>query len=120
METSLCETPPSAVCAHSTTKTVTLPAESRHYARLECARCGAFLRFLPKPENITLRKLNGFKLAKLQMHRDLNAWEREFVNSLAGKGDGKFTPRQQSVFDDLCATYLRGKDNNEPKNSGAN
>jgi hypothetical protein len=118
MVTELCDKPPSAVCAHSTTKAVGMPEGSRHYARLECAECGAFLRFLPKPENIAIWKRNEVKLAQLQEHPGLDAWSREFVNSLAQKGNGKLTPKQQVAFNDLCATYL--KDNaNTTKRSGA-
>jgi hypothetical protein len=48
----------------------------------------------------------------------LDAWSREFANSLAQKGNGKLTPKQQVAFNDLCATYL--KDNaNTTKRSGA-
>src|SRR6266478_8970255 len=93
-------------CTHSSTATELLPRESQHYAKLKCAGCGAFLRFLPKPENITKWKLNGFKLAKLQMAPGLNQWEREFVQSLAKIGNSKLTPKQQEVFDRLCLTYL--------------
>lgn len=96
-----------AYCAHDETKTVILPAVSRHYARLECAKCGAFLKFLPRPENVERRKLNGFKLAKLQMHPGLNDWDRQFIDSLADQGN-KLSPKQQAVFDRICLTYLKG------------
>jgi len=97
-----------AYCAHDETKTVLLPAGSRHYARLECAKCGSFLKFLPRPENVEKRKLNGFRLAKLQMCPSLSSWERAFVDSLA-KQRGKLSPKQQTVLDRLCADYLEGK-----------
>ena len=95
-------------CTHQATRTVVMPAGSRHHARLECADCGAFLKFLARPENVERRKLNGFRLAKLQMHPGLNSWERDFVATLAGQGN-KFTPKQQAVFDRLCTTYLKGR-----------
>jgi len=98
-----------AYCAHTKTRTEPAPAGSRHHAALKCAACGAFLRWLPRPENVECRKLNGFKLAKLQMHPGLTAWERQFAASLARQGN-KFTPKQQAVFDGLCATYLKGGD----------
>jgi hypothetical protein len=94
-------------CTHNATRTVVMPAESTHHARLECATCGAFLKFLARPENLERRKLNGFKLAKLQMHPGLNPWERQFAASLARRGN-KFTPKQQAVFDRICLTYLKG------------
>jgi hypothetical protein len=97
-----------APCPHDATKTVILPGGSRHYARLECAKCGAFLKFLPRPENLEKRKLNGFRLAKLQMCAGLDSWEQQFVDSLAKQGP-KFSPKQQQVFDRLCADYLDGR-----------
>ena len=93
-------------CAHSVTKTELSPPGSEQYGRLRCAECNAFLRFVPKPRNVERRQLNGFMLAKLQMCDSLNPWEREFVDRLAKQGNTKFTPKQQRVFDRLCATYL--------------
>ena len=95
-------------CAHSVTKTELDPPGSEHYGRLRCAECNAFIRFVPKPKNVERRQLNGFMLAKLQMHPGLNHWEREFVDSLAKQGSTKFTPKQQQVFDRLCAMHLKG------------
>ena len=94
-------------CGHTLTVTERLPESSRHYAKLKCANCGAFLKFQPRPENIERWKVNGYKLAKLQMRAGLNEWERAFVDSLAKQGP-KFTPRQQECFDRICATYLKG------------
>ena len=83
-----------------------MPQESRHYAKLNCADCGAFLKFLPRPENVERRKLNGFRLAKLQMCPGLNAWERQFIDSLAKQGNNKLTPKQQAVLDRMCLAHL--------------
>lgn len=88
----------SAHCTHNATKTVVLPAESRHYARLECADCGAFLKFLPRPENVERRKLNGYRLAKLQMHAHLNSWERDFVESLRSEGTSSLPGSRRSLM----------------------
>jgi hypothetical protein len=93
-------------CAHSVTKTELDPPSSEHYGRLRCAKCGAFLRFVPKPKNVEQRQLNGYRLAKLQMCTGLNDWERQFVDSLAKLSNGKLTPRQQKVFDCICAEHL--------------
>jgi hypothetical protein len=98
-----------AYCAHTSTRTEPAPAGSRHHAALKCAACGASLGWLPRPENVERRKLNGFKLAKLQMHPGLNPWKRQFAVSLTRQGN-KFTPKQQAIFDGLCATYLKGGD----------
>ena len=96
-----------AYCAHTSARTEPAPAGSRHHATLKCAACGAFLRWLPRPENVERRKLNGFRLAKLQMHLGLNQWERQFVQSLAKQGN-KLSPKQQAIFDRICLTYLKG------------
>jgi hypothetical protein len=105
--TIFCVPPTGALqCAHTATTTELMPPESRHYAKIKCADCGAFLKFLPRPENIERRKLNGFRLAKLQMCAGLNSWEREFIDSLAKQGGNKLTPKQQAVFDRLCLTHL--------------
>jgi hypothetical protein len=96
-------------CTHTSTTTELMPETSRHYAKLKCAACGSFLKFLPRPENVERRKLNGFRLAKLQMCPGLNSWEREFVQSLIKQCNNKLTPKQQAVFDRLCLTYLEGR-----------
>jgi hypothetical protein len=107
METELCDKkPPSAVCTHNSTKRVDTPPGSRHYKKLECANCGAFLRFLPKPETIERVRLNGYKLAQLTMCGQLDSFERQFVDSLAKAGNPKLTPRQQAVFDRIHAAYF--------------
>jgi hypothetical protein len=93
-------------CAHNQTTTELLPQGSKHYAKLRCATCGEHLRFLPKPENVERRKLNGFRLAKLQMCPGLNSWEREFVQSLINQCNNKLSPKQQAVFDRLCLAYF--------------
>jgi hypothetical protein len=103
--------PPTGVpyCTHTSTTTELLPQTSRHYAKLKCVACGAFLKFLPRPENVERRKLNGFRLTRLQMHPGLKPWEREFIDSLANQGSHKLTPKQQAAFNRLCLTYLDGR-----------
>lgn len=96
-------------CSHSVTKTELDPPGSEHYGRLRCARCDAFLRFVPKPKSVERRQLNGLRLAKLQMCPGLNGWERQFVDSLAKVGNSKLTPKQQAVFDRLCLTHFDGR-----------
>jgi hypothetical protein len=96
-------------CAHSVTKTELDPPGSEHYGRLRCAECNAFIRFVPKPKNVERRRLNCYRLAKLQMCPGLNSWEREFVDSLARLDNYKLTPKQQTAFDRLCLTHLNGR-----------
>jgi hypothetical protein len=93
------------LCPHDTTELEFLPTGGKHYAKLRCADCHAFLKFVPDPKNIERRRLNGYRLAKLQMCNGLDSWERAFVDSLAKWGT-KFSPRQQAVFDRICDTYL--------------
>jgi hypothetical protein len=93
-------------CAHISTTSELLPLGGQHYAKLRCSACGAFLQFLPRPENQQRWIINGHRLARLQMCGGLNPWEREFVEGLAKTGHYKFTPKQQSVFDRLCLTHL--------------
>lgn len=97
---------PGAPCAHNATTTELLPLNSRHYAKLKCAVCGAFLKFLPKPENVERRKLNAFRLTKLVMCDKLTPWERDFIDSLSKQGSNKLTPKQQAVFDRIYADHL--------------
>jgi hypothetical protein len=72
-------------CTHSSTISELLPPESTHYGKLKCGNCGAFLKFLPRPENEQRRIINGYRLAKLQMCAGLNSWEREFIQSLRNR-----------------------------------
>jgi hypothetical protein len=97
------------ICSHSSTVVERLPEGSTHYARLLCKDCRTFLRFLPKPENVEKRKLNGYRLAKLQMRDSLNQWERRFVQSLSKAPGGKLTPKQQAVFDALYLQHCEGR-----------
>ena len=96
-------------CAHNRTTTELLPQGSKHYAKLRCAICGEHLRFLPKPENLERRKLNAYRLAKLQTAPGLNQWERQFVDGLSKLNSNKLSPKQQAAFDRLCLTYLDGR-----------
>jgi hypothetical protein len=94
-----------AYCQHNITRTVQMPPTSGHFAKLECAICGAFLKFLPRPENVERRKLLGEQIARLAVNPGLTEWERQFVSSLARR-NGKLSPRQEEVFNRLCQTYL--------------
>jgi hypothetical protein len=75
-------------CTHPATRTERLPDGSWHYARLTCAICGRFLRWLPRPETIERQKLNAFKLAKLAMCEGLSngsailfaAWAKKSIS----------------------------------------
>ena len=95
---------PMQACEHRATVTERPPDTHRHYARLTCALCGRFLRWLPRPETIERQKLNGFRIAKLTMQEGLTGWEREFVRSVSQQR--KLSPRQQAVLDSLVEKFL--------------
>ena len=94
-----------SLCLHSTTHAVSMPRESRHYQRVECDLCGAFLKFLPKPENYERRIANIGKLTRLPGYVPGESYnftppERQFLDNLIILG-GKFWPAQQRAFDGL-------------------
>jgi hypothetical protein len=93
--------------AHSVTRTERLPDSHRHYARLTCAVCGRFLRWLPRPATVERQKLNAFKLAKLAMCDRLIPWERRFVGDVLKLA--KRSPRQRVLVERLCREYLEAK-----------
>ena len=94
-------------CTHPATRTERLPDGSRHYARLTCAVCGRFLRWLPRPETIERERIDSFRLAKLSMHPGLSDWERRFVGDVLKLA--KLSPRQQVLVERLCREYLEAK-----------
>jgi hypothetical protein len=94
-------------CTHSVTRTERLPGCHRHYARLTCALCGRFLRWLPKPETVERQKLNAFRLARLGMCEGLSVWERGFVRSVSEKKH--LSPKQLEIIAELVAKHLEAK-----------
>jgi hypothetical protein len=93
-------------CAHRSTVTQRLPDAHKHYSKEICISCGAFLRWLPRPENVERQNLNAFKLARLAMCARLSPWECAFVREVSQRR--KVSPKQQEIIDRLCATYLQG------------
>jgi hypothetical protein len=91
-------------CKHTATVIPRMPEGHTHYVQLKCASCGLHIRWLPKPETIERRRLNGFKLAKLAMCDRLTSWEWHFVRDLQHRK--KLSPRQQAVIDKLAVAYL--------------
>ena len=69
-------------CSHSAKKIERMPAGHVHFAAERCVNCRRLLRWLPRPETIARRKVNGFRLAKLSMCERLNSWERGFIRDL--------------------------------------
>jgi hypothetical protein len=89
-----------------------MPPGSRHWKRLECANCGAVLKFLAKPENYDKRIANMKKLTRLLGYtgegHGLAKDDLRFLDGLIILG-GKFSPKQQARFDRLCVTCLSHK-----------
>jgi hypothetical protein len=94
------------VCLHLATRTELLPRGFTHHSALRCALCGAFIRWMPKPETIERRRRIGFKLAKLSMCSGLSSWERSFVHDVSRLR--KFSPRQEALVERLVRQYLEG------------
>lgn len=93
-------------CTHSVTVTERLPDGSPHFSKEICIQCGAFVRWLPKPQNVERRTLNSFKLAKLAMVEGLSKWERSFVADISKRR--KLSPKQEALVERLCREYLEG------------
>jgi hypothetical protein len=75
-----------------------------HHAQITCPKCGAFLQWAPKPENVERQKANAYRLSKLAMNEHLNDWERQFVADVSKHQ--KLSPKQQAIVDRLCTEYL--------------
>src|SRR5262249_40595330 len=99
-------------CLHAETRAVDMPQGSRHWKALECAHCGAHLRFLPWPEHLQQRKVNLRKLEWLLRHVPEEATELEEAAFFIEVADaaGRLSPSQQAAFDEICAKY--GADQN--------
>jgi hypothetical protein len=61
-------------CPHVATVTERMPVGHVHFSRVKCRSCGAFLRWLPRPQTIERRQWNAFRLAKLSMCAGLDPW----------------------------------------------
>lgn len=94
-------------CDHAHLATRHLPPGSVHHARVVCAQCGAFIRWLPKPETIQRRRLNAIKLTKLALCGGLNTWQRNFIRDVSQLRC--LSPRQQSKLDEIAAAHLKGE-----------
>ena len=92
-------------CLHPATVIQRMLSGSVHYAAVRCDDCAAFIRWLPKPETIERRRLNGFRLARLLMCDRLTSWERHFVGDVSQRK--RVSPRQEEIIDRLRADYLK-------------
>jgi hypothetical protein len=86
-------------CEHINRSTVLTP-ETIHHGKQVCADCGAFLRWLPKPETVERAKRNHEVMAKLKAV-PLTEWAKGFLLSLEKQG-AHFSPKQQAKLDELA------------------
>jgi len=93
-------------CQHNATHVQQMAAAHPHHAAERCADCGAFLRWLPRPETLETRRLNAFHLAKLSTCDALTPWQRDFMRDVSQRKT--LSPRQQAIIDELAAKYVKG------------
>lgn len=93
---------PDGPCQHANLRFVPTP-ENIHHGKEVCAKCGRFIRWMPKPANQE-RDLRNQRWLEELAAKPLTEWERGFVLSLTKQGCG-FTPKQQPILDRLALTY---------------
>jgi hypothetical protein len=91
-------------CPHNATVTEQMPEAHIHFAAERCAGCGAFIRWLPKPETVERRRSNAIKLGKLTSCAGLDAWQRNFIRDVSQRQC--LSPRQQCKLDEIAAMHL--------------
>lgn len=94
---------PAEPCAHSEV-TVTLTPHLTHYAREDCAQCGQFVRWQPKPATVEKARQNAATVERLASV-SLTDWEKGFVLSLAKQGF-RLSPKQQETLDRIASEKL--------------
>jgi hypothetical protein len=97
-------------CTHGAGTITRVLKNGPHYAELRCKDCDAHISYLPNPATLERRKRNAENLRKLQALK-LSPWEQGFIDSLSQQQ--KWSPRQQDVFEKICASNLKGADTNE-------
>lgn len=91
-------------CSHPNTETVVLH-QGPHHAKITCSDCGAFIRWLPKPETLERIKANAAKIDGLSGRGlPLTQWERHFVGSIQ-LHPTKLSPKQQETLDRIASHY---------------
>lgn len=94
-------------CRHERTLVIPEKRSSVHHARVMCAACKKFIRWLPKPATIEQQNKNLSTLALLIIRDDLDEWARHFVRSISGVKH--LSPKQQKALDQLRLKYLEDK-----------
>jgi hypothetical protein len=94
-------------CKHSVIQTVPTP-ELQHFAKEVCADCGAFLRWLPKPENLERQKERQAQIEELRATGRLSDWEREFLATISAQRT--LSPKQTDRFNEMLGKYFGVKE----------
>lgn len=89
-------------CEHPNTRFVETP-ELTHHGKDTCVDCGAFVRWVPKPANVT-RDAENMRVIHELWKKPLTAWEKEFCMTLERKGRG-FSPKQLVILEKLKSAY---------------
>jgi hypothetical protein len=96
-------------CEHVNVR-FTLTPELKHHGREDCADCGRFLRWVPKPQTIERNKENARRIEFLG-NAQLNMWEKQFVLTVRKQGS-RLSPKQQTKLDEIYERHA-----NKPKDS---
>lgn len=91
-------------CHHTQVKFTETP-ELTHHGKETCLTCGAFVRWVPKPETQERARRNASNIVRLRADGRLTAWQREFIASVEGQGP-KLSPKQQVILDEIAAKYV--------------
>jgi hypothetical protein len=78
--------------------------ELKHHGKEVCQVCGAFFRWMPKPENVEARRKDEQRIVVLRSNEQLTAWERGFIASLDTQGP-KRSPKQVATLTKLAEKY---------------
>lgn len=95
-------------CEHLNTKEELVPQPGPHYKQLVCADCGVHIRYLARPENLARWRANSIKIEKLlALDMMLEPWEASFIQKISNFRNGKLSPRQQDVLEEVYQTHFQ-------------
>jgi hypothetical protein len=98
--------PPADYCPHCGAQSIKIelmPPSHTHHSAAMCSQCGAFRRWLAKPENQLERNLRRSLIERWlgDPRLSLSEWERQFLRSIQEAKN--LSPKQCEVFDKLRA-----------------
>lgn len=94
-------------CDHLRTREEPVAQPSNHYRQLVCADCGTHIRYLPRPENLARYRRNNVMIEKLlAIDMTLEPWEAGFIQKISGTRNGKLSPRQQDVLEEVYQAHF--------------